>query len=197
MDQDINDVYRQTVKISSLFAAGCEVCANFYLGAIAIQASYDTVCRFLLEDVEQANNRAYVLEQLLSSLNGEATMKNDWIQYNKRTLRTFLHNVSPKIESKIGDKHVENIALLWRFGKNMDGKEIALYDTPITFGLNEAELKRLNKILIDPCTSNHYTDFFKDLAKKWCERANIIHQQTQQVFDDVSKKTTLNSKVKI
>ena len=197
MDQDINDVYRQTVKISTLFASCCEARGNYYLSTMALDSAHPVVCHFLLEDVEHANDRAYVLEQLISSLNGEAIIKRDWEEYNKHMLRGFLRNIAPQIERKMSDNHVENMANLWRFGQNIHFKETTVYDIARGLGMSETELKQLNKKLIDQSTSVHYEAFFKETAKRWCKRANTIHQQTQQVFQDVSQKIVPNSKVKV
>lgn len=197
MDQDLNDVYRQTVKISTLFAAGCEDRANFYLATMAMQAAYPTVCEFLLEDIPNATNRAYVLEQLLTSLNGHATIKSDWIEYNQRMLRGFLQSSAPQIERKMSNKHVENMAALWRFGQNIQIKENTLYHIASSVGISEEGLKQLNKKLIDQSTSAHYTNFFKEVIGKWCVRATAMHKQTHQVFEDVNQKIATTSKVKL
>lgn len=195
MDQDLNDVYRQTVKISTLFASCCKERANFYLATMALEAAHPIVSGFLLEDVPNATNRAYVLEQLLSALNGESEIKSSWIEFNQHRLRSFLQAVAPQIERKMSDKHIENMADLWRFGQNIQIKEATIYDTARRVGVSESELKQLNKRFIDQSTSEYYEKFFKEAVKQWCDRAKTIHQQTQTVFEDVNQKVT--SKVKL
>lgn len=194
MDQDINDVYRQTVKISTLFASCCKERANFYLASMALESAYPIVSQFLLEDAPNASNRAYVLEQLLSSLNGEDEIKRSWFEFNKNTLRSFLQEFAPHIERKMTDKHIENMAGLWNFGQICRVKETTGHEITRTLGLSETELKQLNKKLIDESSTEYYENFFKKTIEQWCRRAQNVYQHTNQTFNNQIATT---SKVKL
>ena len=197
MNADIKDIYQRTVKISTLFASCCEHLANFYVAEMAIKASYPIVCRFLLEDAEDASEKAYVLEQLLNNLNGQNSIQKSWHLYNKRKVQNFLRETVPKIERKMEDEHIENLAYRWNFGRNIDPQKMANSHLKQVLGITENDFVTLNKQLTDVSTSNYYLDFFNVVMEEWCLRAQKIHQQTNQTFNDLNNTIAATSKVKL
>lgn len=197
MNQDLQEIYQQTVKTCTLFAACCEDRANFYLVDIAIQSSYPVVCQFLIEDVDNANNRAYVLQQLLANINGATTIKSDWQEYNKHALREYLTKWAPQIQSKMNDGHIRYMAQMWVFGQNIEYNQQTIAYIAKNLGVTETELPNLNKIFTNSA-GDHYHNFFEHVMQSWCKRASVIHNQTQEVFNKITDETsTIAKKVKL
>lgn len=197
MNADIKDIYQQTVKISTSFASCCEHLANFYVANLALQASYPVVCRFLLEDAENSNDKAYVLEQLLNSLNGQNSIQANWLSYNKKKVQNFLRVYVPKLEHKMEDKHIENVAHRWEFGQNIDFKKIGQGRLKQELGITENEFALLNNQLTNVSTSDYYLDFFNVVIEEWCQRAQKVYTQTNQTLNTLTNQTATNLKVKL
>lgn len=197
MNADIKDIYQQTVKISTLFASCCEHLANFYVAEMAMKASYPIVCRFLLEDAEDAKDKAYVLERLLNDLNGQNSIQANWHLHNKKKLQNFLREIVPKIERKMENNHIENLAYRWDFGRNVASQKIPRGYLKQELGMTEDDLEILNKQLTHVSTSNYYLDFFNVVMEEWCQRAQKIHAQTIQTFNDLNNTIATTSKVKL
>lgn len=192
MNQDLNEIYRQTVQTCALFAACCQSRANYGLSEVALQASYPVVCRFLLEDTEGAANRAHVLNELLRSLNGLEMIKSEWQEYNEDNLRTLLVDCAPRVEQKMSDKHIKKMAQLWEFGQNIRYSSDTINSVAEKIGVKPEEFVALNKKLVSSDLIHYYKDFFDFTMEVWCERAKALHTQTSDVFAQINEESSLH-----
>lgn len=197
VNQDLNEMYRQTVQICTLFAACCQTRANFGLSDVAMQASYPVVCRFLLEDAPNASDRAYVLSELLRNLNGFETIKNEWFEYHNEHLREVVAEFSSRTEQKMNDKHIKKLAKLWEFGKNIPCNSNTMPGLAAEIGLSPDEFVSLNKFLVASEVVSYYDNFFEFTMQVWCERARMLHTETTELFEQINHESSLHvTKVK-
>ena len=197
VNQDLNEIYRQSVQICTLFAACCQTCANFGLADIAIQSSYPVVCRFLLEDTPHASDRAHALSELIRNLNGFETIKNDWYEHHDQHLRELVAEFSSRTEAKMNDKHIKKMAQLWEFGKNIPCNSNTMPAFATEIGLNQDEFVSLNKFLVASEVVPYYNNFFEFTMEVWCERARMLHTQTAKLFEKINHESSLHvTKVK-
>jgi len=193
MTNDANALYKKAIEAATVFASCCEELGNYGVSELALEACFPVINQFLLDDVTNSDARSHTLLQFLKNLNGPNTIKSNWTAHQTSHLEDFLISAVPQLVNKMEAAHIQRVGKLWSFGRNITYSAKSVEEIADSVGLSIQEFKTLNKILVDPQTTEYYQEFFVSQIDMWCHRAAVFHANATKIFEDSMNQSVVNS----